>query len=81
MCPRCRSTEVGRSRCRKLLDPLLRWFGMKPYRCRDCRKRFYLPVTMERKHRHDRAWRRWVRADQGVSRRKREAIAPANPTT
>jgi hypothetical protein len=81
MCPRCKSTEVTRSRSRKLLDPFLRWLGMKPYRCRECHKRFYLPASMESKHKRERAWRHSVEAGHNRADRKPETSTEINSLT
>lgn len=48
MCPRCNSTNVTRSRRWRFRDVLMRLWGMRPYRCHDCRKRFYLPSGLAR---------------------------------
>jgi hypothetical protein len=42
-CKACGSTSVRRSR-RNSLDRIRTVFGSYPYRCRDCRARFYLRV-------------------------------------
>jgi hypothetical protein len=42
-CPKCLSSNVRRSFSRTLLDPVVRFFGRRPYCCRSCRLRFYLP--------------------------------------
>jgi transposase-like protein len=57
MCPRCKSPEVTRSRSR-LRDTLMLWLGMKPYRCRECNKRFHLPAKVGRKLSREQAWRK-----------------------
>jgi len=41
-CPRCGSTDIRGSQTPHMLDFLLNSFSLKPYRCRSCRKRFYL---------------------------------------
>ena len=41
-CPKCGSTDIRVSQSHKTLDDLLRSFSLKPFRCRSCRKRFYL---------------------------------------
>lgn len=56
MCPRCKSLEVTRSRSR-LRDTIMLWLGMKPYRCRECNKRFHLPAKVDRVLRRERALR------------------------
>ncbi len=40
-CPNCGSREVHLSQMRQKMDPLMRWFGLAPYRCRICGLRFY----------------------------------------
>jgi phage FluMu protein Com len=56
MCPRCKSLEVTRSRTR-VRDTVMMWLGMKPYRCRECNKRFHLPAKQDRSLRLERARR------------------------
>ena len=41
-CPKCGGADVRRSRRFKPLDAPLSVAGRKPYRCRQCRTRFYL---------------------------------------
>ena len=41
-CPKCGSTDIRGSHAHHALDYLLRTFGRQPYRCRSCRRRFYL---------------------------------------
>jgi transposase-like protein len=57
MCPRCKSPEVIRSRSR-FRDTLMLWLGMRPYRCRECNKRFHLPAKEGRKLSREQAWRK-----------------------
>lgn len=41
-CPRCASTAVERTPHITVIEPLLLpFFGLRPYRCRDCWRRFY----------------------------------------
>jgi DNA-directed RNA polymerase subunit RPC12/RpoP len=40
-CPRCLSKDVRKSRQSSVLAVMFRWFSMNPYRCRNCRKRFF----------------------------------------
>jgi hypothetical protein len=40
-CPRCLSKDVRRSRHSSFLPLVLAQFGLHPYRCRNCRKRFF----------------------------------------
>jgi hypothetical protein len=37
---------------------LMLWLGMKPYRCRECNKRFHLPARIGRKLSREQAWRK-----------------------
>ena len=41
-CRKCGSTDIRMSQTHKALDFLLKSFSLRPYRCRSCRKRFYL---------------------------------------
>jgi transposase-like protein len=43
-CPKCGSTDVRRSMRRKMMDYVLGQIGLAPYRCRNCRSRFFRPV-------------------------------------
>jgi phage FluMu protein Com len=56
MCPRCKSLEVTRSRTR-FRDMVMSWLGMKPYRCRECNKRFHVPAKIDRSLRREKARR------------------------
>jgi hypothetical protein len=76
MCPRCHSTEVSRSRTRKIQDGFMRWMGMWAYRCRECNKRFYLPGKIDNKIRRDRAWRESVDKVQERSATPPEGTSP-----
>jgi predicted RNA-binding Zn-ribbon protein involved in translation (DUF1610 family) len=42
-CPKCGSQAIRRSR-RNLIDRLLALANLKAYRCRECGRRFHLPV-------------------------------------
>jgi transposase-like protein len=57
MCPRCKSLEVTRSRSR-FRDTVMLWMGMRPYRCRECNKRFHVPAKLDRNLRRARARRK-----------------------
>ncbi len=46
-CPKCGSVDIRRSQTRRTLDFLLRTFSLCPYRCRSCRKRFYMRTPIE----------------------------------
>ncbi|MGH9718416.1 MAG: hypothetical protein ACRD4R_17035 [Candidatus Acidiferrales bacterium] len=41
ICPQCRSGDCFRSRRTSVADSLLRAFGLLPWRCHTCDKRFY----------------------------------------
>ena len=41
-CPKCGSTDIRGSQSHRTMDFLLKSFSLRPYRCRSCRKRFYL---------------------------------------
>ncbi len=58
MCPSCHSNDISRSRKRKLKDSFMRWMGKVPYRCRDCQKRFYVNVDVDRRLRRAQEWKR-----------------------
>lgn len=40
-CPHCGSSNIRRSHNEGIRDKLLRLFGRRAYRCRDCRDRFH----------------------------------------
>jgi hypothetical protein len=42
VCTRCRKPYVQADRCRGVLNHLLRWAYLYPYRCQVCRRRFYV---------------------------------------
>jgi predicted RNA-binding Zn-ribbon protein involved in translation (DUF1610 family) len=41
-CPKCGSSDIRRARSEGALSAFLRIFGRWPFRCRSCRRRFYL---------------------------------------
>ena len=41
-CPVCAADTVTRSRRRGLIEMVLGWFFIFPYRCRMCARRFYI---------------------------------------
>jgi len=41
-CPKCGSVDIRLSHSERILDFILRTFSRAPYRCRSCRKRFYM---------------------------------------
>ena len=40
-CPNCGGLDTRHSYPRGLMDSFMHMFGRRPYRCRNCRKRFY----------------------------------------
>lgn len=60
MCPRCLSGDVSRSKSWKLGDPFMALFRMRPFRCRQCQTRFYLPSARAGQIERERAWMREV---------------------
>jgi hypothetical protein len=46
-CPRCGFSNIRRSMTRGLLDRIFARFLCMPFRCRVCRKRFYLYVEQK----------------------------------
>jgi hypothetical protein len=58
MCPSCHSSDVSRSRKRKLKDHFMRWMGKVAYRCRDCQRRFYVNIDVDRRLRRASEWQR-----------------------
>ena len=58
MCPSCHSIDISRSRKRKLKDRLMRWMGKVAYRCRDCQRRFYVNIDIDRRLRKAKDWER-----------------------
>jgi hypothetical protein len=58
MCPSCHSNDVSRSRKRKLKDSFMRWMGKVAYRCRECQRRFYVNVDVDKRLRRALEWQR-----------------------
>jgi hypothetical protein len=56
MCPRCRSNDISPSRSWKLGDPFMALFRMRPFRCRQCQTRFYLPASLGDHIKQEREW-------------------------
>jgi len=56
MCPICDSVNISPSKKRKLRDFFVRPFGQIPYRCRDCKSRFYISQTRMKDAERHRAW-------------------------
>ena len=65
MCPSCHSNDISRSRKRKLKDSFMRWMGKVAYRCRDCQKRFYVNLDVDRRLRRAHEWKR--RSDESAT--------------
>ena len=47
-CPNCGSPNIRRSRSESIKDKILRLFGRRAYRCRDCRDRFHAARSLMR---------------------------------
>ncbi len=58
MCPSCHSNDVSRSRRRKLKDRFMRWMGKVAYRCRDCHRRFYVSIDVDKRLRSVKEWQK-----------------------
>jgi hypothetical protein len=58
MCPSCQSADISRSRKRKLKDSFMRWMGKVAYRCRECQRRFYVNIDVDRRLRRAKEWQR-----------------------
>ncbi len=58
VCPICGSVNVRRSRRSPTLDFLKRWRGFLRYRCRDCFRTFYQPLSAAERMPEKRAPRR-----------------------
>lgn len=76
-CPVCRSEDVRRSYKKPLLDFFKRWRGLKRYRCRDCRKSFYrplsptdLPLKRRSRRRHRARFSGWSEVFRNKNRRR-----------
>ena len=51
VCPKCGSGYAQRSHRRGWKDRAASWFGMRPYRCWQCHRRFYLRLPDATSHR------------------------------
>ncbi|HVU00702.1 MAG TPA: hypothetical protein VHE30_03090 [Polyangiaceae bacterium] len=40
-CPRCSGKDVHRSRTRSVIERLVQWFEVYPFRCVGCHHRFF----------------------------------------
>ena len=47
-CPHCGSPNIRRSHMEGVVDQLMRLFGRRAYRCRDCRDRFHASRSLMR---------------------------------
>lgn len=79
MCPRCRSNEVSRSKSWRFRDILARAWGMKPFRCRQCQKRFYLPSRLEEGIEAEHAWLQSVRREKERQHQERRRSGTPKP--
>lgn len=53
-CPRCRGSDVSRSRTRGFIERLARFLGLRAFRCMTCYERFFsFADTGRQHHRHD----------------------------
>jgi transposase-like protein len=51
VCPKCGGHDVRRSSNKRVADDFMRLFSLKPFRCRSCRRRFFLKGSRNA-HRH-----------------------------
>ncbi len=72
MCPSCHSSDISRSRKRKLKDSFMRWMGKVAYRCRDCQKRFYVNIDVDQRLRRAQEWKR--RSDELATEARMQAL-------
>lgn len=70
MCPRCRSDHISRSRRWKFVDLFMRLWGMRPYRCRECHSRFYMPSKLAFKIASERSWVHHVESGSEIHSRR-----------
>jgi uncharacterized protein YlaI len=56
MCPICDSVNVSPSKKRKIRDLFMKPFAQVPYRCRDCKSRFYISVSRIKEAEQHRQW-------------------------
>ncbi len=47
-CPNCGSPNIRKAHVEGILDSFMRLFSRRPYRCRDCRDRFYASRSLLR---------------------------------
>ena len=47
-CPNCGSPNIRRSHSDGMMDRIMRMFGRRAYRCRDCRERFHASRSLMR---------------------------------
>jgi len=70
VCPSCHSNDVSRSRKKKLKDRFMRWMGKVAYRCRDCQRRFYVTIDVDKRLRRALEWRRRTAEHAGVAEKE-----------
>ena len=75
MCPSCHSSDVSRSRKRKLKDSFMRWMGKIAYRCRDCQRRFYVTIDVDKRLRRALEWQK--RSTEHINAQKRGSQEPS----
>ncbi len=73
MCPSCHSNDVSRSRKRKLRDSFMRWMGKVAYRCRDCHRRFYVTIDVDKRLHRAHEWQK--RSMEHVAARRNKPLA------
>ena len=79
MCPSCHSNDISRSRKRKLRDSFMRWMGKVAYGCRDCQKRFYVNIDVDRRLRRAHEWKR--RSDELATAARAQTPAEAKASS
>ena len=73
-CPLCASEEVRRSRKKTFLGFIKRWRGLQRYRCRECEKAFYRPLSPTERPNATRteASTHLSRSERSAARKKRQ---------
>lgn len=66
-CPRCHSSEISHSRTKRIYDFLMQIVGLRPFRCMECRKRFYLAEVYKDQIKQRRRWRRTARVRSRIA--------------
>ena len=55
-------------------DSFMRWMGKVAYRCRDCQKRFYVDIDVDRRLRRAQDWKR--RSEEMATTEREQAARP-----